>query len=195
MTALTPLDLRTAQPLTAPVLWSGRPDAWAAAKRIWRLPWAAAWFALLAADGARMAVAAPPATLRPWDGELRLAVVAVVTLAGLAALAWLTAKTMLYEIDDRALTMRFGLALPATLVIPFAAIEAVSVKSHADGAGDVAIRLRPGRGVPYLKLMPHARPWRLRKAEPMLRGVRGAGVAAALLCRETARAHAERATG
>lgn len=190
MNALTPVALRSAEVLdSAAVAWTGRPDAWAAAKRIWRLPWIAAWFAVFAADGARLAFAAAPvAAPRAWSGEGHLLVVGAVTLAGLGVLAVLTARTTCYEIGGRALTLRYGLALPATLVIPFAAIEAVAIRPHRDGADDVALRLKPEARILYLKLWPHARPWRLFRPEPMLRGVRDAGVAAGLLCREVARA-------
>ena len=189
MNALAPVALADAAPLEAAPAWRGRPDAWAAAKRIWRLPWAALWFALFAVDGARLAFAATPARApRAWTGEGHLLVVAAATLGGLALLAVLISRTTRYEIDGRALVLRYGVALPATLVIPFTAIEAVAIRSHRDGADDVAVRLKPGARILYPKLWPHARPWRLLRPEPMLRGVRDAGVAAALLCREVARA-------
>ena len=75
------------------------------------------------------------------------------------------------------------MALPARLVIPYAAIAGVDVRIHGDGTGDLALKLKPGQGVPYLKLWPHARPWRFLRPEPMLRGLPDAGTAAALLCR------------
>ena len=186
---VSPVAFHEAVPLEAAVAWRGRPDAWAAAKRVWRLPWVALWFALLAADGARMALAPRPPP-NAWSGEAHLLVIAAVTLGGLGLLAVLTARTTRYEIDGRSLVLRYGVALPATLVIPFAAIEAVSARSHRDGTEDVAVRLRPGRHVMHLKLWPHARPWTWLRPEPMLRGVRGGGVAAALLAREAAAAHA-----
>ena len=111
---------------------------------------------------------------------------ALIVLTGLVVMAALTARTTRYSIDARTVTLRYGVALPATLVIPFAAIEHVGVRIHRDGTGDVALRLKPGPSVFYPKLWPHARPWRLRRAEPMLRCVPDAGVSAALLCRALA---------
>ena len=149
------------------VLWTGRPAWRGAVLRVWKLGWVAAWFTLLLADGARVAASAhaPP---HAWAGEGRLLAAAMVVLAGLAGLAAWTVRTTRYEVGLRAVTLRYGMALPATLVIPFSALEGVAARTHADGSGDVALRLKPGPAVPYLKLWPHARPWRLRRAEPML---------------------------
>lgn len=182
MNAVTPIVAARPTATAPPALWSGRP-AWAsAAVRIWKLLWVAGYFTLLLADGARLALSAraPPDA---WTGEVKLLAMATVVTAGLMGLAALTVRTTRYTIDARSVTLRYGMALPATLVIPFAAIEHVGVRIHSDGSGDVALRLKPGRAVIYPKLWPHARPWRLRRAEPMLRCVPDAGVAAALLCR------------
>jgi hypothetical protein len=163
-------------------LWAGRPRWASAAVHIWKAPWAAAWFALLLADGLRLALgthAAPDA----WTGEAKLLAISVVVTGGLLALAALTVRTTRYTIEPRAVVLRYGMALPATLVIPLAAIERVEVRVHRDGTGDVALRLKPGPGLIYPKLWPHARPWRWRRAEPMLRCVPEPGVAAARLCR------------
>ncbi len=191
MNALTPIvavGSYPAAPTRPTAVWSGRPDWTASLVRIWKVGWVAAWFAALLADGLRLAVAAAagPARALAWAGEERLALVAAVVLLGLLALAALTRRSTRYTIEARSVTLRYGLALPATLVIPFAAIAQVDVRTHRDGTGDVALRLKPGQGVIYPKLWPHARPWRWMRAEPMLRCVPDAGVAAALLCRALA---------
>ncbi len=186
MNAITPIVAASPAGAHDLQLWAGRPGWAAAARHIWKAPWVAAWFAVLLADGARIALAGPHAPAGAWSGEGRLLVVAVVATTGLLVMAALTARTTRYAIGARAVTLRYGVALPATLVIPFAAIERVEVRVHADGSGDVALRLRPGRGVIYPKLWPHARPWRILRAEPMLRCVPDAGVAGALLCRALA---------
>ena len=177
MNALTPIVVARASDASAGPRWSS------AALRIWKVWWIAAYFALLLADGARLALTGAHAHASGWRGEGVLLAVAVVVISGLLATAAMTARTTRYTIDARAVTLRYGMALPATLVIPFAAIEHVGVRIHRDGSGDVALRLKPGPGLIYPKLWPHARPWRLLKAEPMLRCIPDAGVAATLLCR------------
>ncbi len=187
MNALTPIvaapgAIASGRP-EAVALWEGRPGWWASAVHIWKVRWVAAYFAVLAADGLRLAFAAPAQRTAAWGAEGRLLVVSAIVLCGLLLLAALTRRTTRYTIESRSVTLRYGLALRATLVIPFAAIEAVAARTHRDGTGDVALRLKPGPGVIYPKLWPHVRPWPLLRAEPMLRCVPDAGVAAALLCR------------
>ena len=174
-----------AAPLEFAALWTGRPRWRSAALRVWKVGWIAAYFAILLADGVRLALA-PHARADAWEGEGKLLAISLIAIGGLLAMAALTARTTRYSLDARAVTLRYGMALPATLVIPFAAIEHVGVRIHRDGTGDVALRLKPGPAVIYPKLWPHARPWRLLRAEPMLRCVPDAGVAATLLCRALA---------
>lgn len=183
MNAITPIVAARAVETGPAALWTGHPRWTAAARHIWKVSWVAAYFAVLLADGARLAMAGAHAPPHAWAGEGRLLAASLVVVGGLLAMAALTARTTRYTIDARTVTLRYGIALPATLVIPFAAIEHVGVRVHSDGSGDVALRLKPGPGVFYPKLWPHARPWRFRRAEPMLRCIPDAGVSAALLCR------------
>ena len=183
MNALTPIVAARPADALPVVLWTGRPKWTSAALRIWKVVWIAAYFGLLLADGARLTLTSLHVRSYGWAGEGRLLAVAVIVTGGLLAAAALTARTTRYTIDGRTVTLRYGIALPATLVIPFTAIEHVGVRIHRDGSGDVALRLKPGPSVVYPKLWPHARPWRLLRAEPMLRCIPDARVAATLLCR------------
>lgn len=188
MNAITPIvasgDLAAVRLTEAEpqALWTGQPQWISAALRIWKVCWVAVYFALLLIDGARLALQAHGGG-DIWNGEARLLAISLGVTGGLLALAVLTARTTRYSIDGRAVTLRYGIALPATLVIPFTAIEQVGVRIHRDGSGDVALRLKPGPGVIYPKLWPHVRPWRILRAEPMMRCLPDAGVAATLLCR------------
>lgn len=186
MNAITPI-VAARRVQSGPIaLWTGRPRWTAAARHIWKVRWVAAYFAVLLADGARIAMAGVHAPPHAWGGEGKLLAASLVVVGGLLGMAALTARTTRYTIDARTVTLRYGMALPATLVIPFAAIEHVGVRVQDDGSGDVALRLKRGQGVVYPKLWPHARPWRFRRAEPMLRCIPDAGSAAALLCRALA---------
>ena len=183
MNALAPVVAARVCDAAPGALWTGRPKWNSAAPRIWKVWWIAAYFAILLADGARLVLTGAHGQAHGWRGEGVLLAIAVIVVGGLLAAAALSARTTRYTIDARAVTLRYGMALPATLVIPLAAIEHVGVRLHRDGSGDVALRLKPGPGVIYPKLWPHARPWRLLRAEPMLRCIPDAGVAATLLSR------------
>lgn len=186
MNAMVKIAVAPAKPVEPAVLWSGRPAFVSTAIRIWKARIAAVYFALLLADGLRLAMSGASAPADAWMGEAKLLTMAVFAVGGLLLLAVLTTRTTRYEIGERGVTLRYGIAFPATLTIPFAAIARVSIRIHSDGTGDVALRLKPGPGVIYPKLWPHARPWAFTRAEPMLRCVPEAGVAGAMICRGVA---------
>ncbi len=137
-------------------------------------------------------VAARRAHLPPWQAVhdiTPLLLLGGLVVAGVAAAAWASARTTLYTVTNQRVLMQYGVALTATLALPMRLIGAVAV---SDGCpGDVAIRLKPGQAVGFAKLWPHARPWRMRRPEPMLRALADAGRAGALLSRTVAEAQAE----
>jgi hypothetical protein len=67
--------------------------------------------------------------------------------------------------------IRFGVALPMAINIPFKAIESVGLRRYADGTGDIPMVLGEGHNVNFLIMWPNVRPWRFLDAQPMLRGV------------------------
>ena len=186
MNAITKIDPAPDQALDQTVCWEGRPNWRSAAVRIWKVRVVAIYFAALIADGARLALARSSAPPGAWTGDAKLLAIAAVVLCGLVLLAWLTERTTRYTIDDRRIVMRYGIALPATLEIPFSVIEHVGIRVHRDHTGDIAVRLKRGPGVMYPKLWPHACPWKIVRAEPMLRCIPDAGVVGGRLCRAIA---------
>ena len=137
------------------------------------------------------AVAARAAHLPPWQAVhdiVPLLVMGGIVLAGVAASAWATGRTTLYTITNQRVLMQYGVALTATLALPVRVIGAVAVSEGR--LGNVPIRLKPGHIVGFAKLWPHARPWQLRRPEPMLRALADAGRVAAMLSRTVADAQA-----
>ena len=153
------------------LLWQGAPDWKALARRAYHLPELAGYFAVLClwyvgsawSDGATAGVALVA-------GLVPLAMGA----ACLGFLAWLAraaARGTVYTVTDRRVVMRHGVALPMSVNLPFALVEGVGLKSHADGAGDVALQLVRGQRIGYLVSWPHVRPWRFTRTEPTLRAI------------------------
>ena len=103
-----------------------------------------------------------------------------------AALAWCSARTTRYTITNYRIVMQCGLALPKTIGIPLTQIAGVAVRVRGDGTGDVTLLPKPGSKLMYLKLWPFARPWHIRKPEPMLRDVPSAGYVGSMLSRNIA---------
>lgn len=192
MNAITrPTQTRLPYP-EAVVLWQGGVHPVSAAIRIWHVRAVAIWFLLLLADGATMRWRGPFTQQQVLIDEAKLLVIGMAATALLIGLAWLTARTTLYTVTDRCVIMRYGLALQARLVIPFAAIEHIGIRVHPDQTGDIALRLKLDQEVPYHSLWPHARPWRFLRAEPTLRTIPEPGVVGTILARAVASRHRER---
>lgn len=132
------------------------------------------------------------------DGEsvaaVALALLSLLPLAGaavgiLAFMGWLYARMTVYSITNRRLVIRSGVALPVTINIPFRTIDRAALNGHPNGTGDLSVALTDANRIAYLMLWPNARPWRLQRAEPMLRAVpdaaRVAGILAGALAAST----------
>lgn len=166
------------------MLWQGKPNWRTLFLRSFPTRWLALYFAVLIA----WQVAEGGVSVATLGGSLGLAAAAL----GLVALyAWFVARGSVYTITSRRVVMRVGVALPITINLPFAVLQAADLRSRADGSGDVVLTVQPGTRVSWLALWPHARPWRLSRPQPMLRGLAQAGAAAQVLARALA-AHAER---
>ncbi len=165
------------------LLWQGKPHWRSLAVHAFHVRSIAIYFAILtvwrgvivASDGGdAVSVIAAMA----WMISLALTAIAVLGL-----LAWLSARSTIYTVTDRRVLMRFGIALPITLNIPFCVVDTVALARHRHSAGDLAIRVGGGDRVAYLVLWPHARPWRVNRPEPMLRSIANCEEVATVLSR------------
>jgi hypothetical protein len=165
-------------PIGETILWQGSPNWETLVRKAMRVRLVGIYFVILIAwgIGGRISTGMHATDIALF--ALRLGSLGVVAVALLALFAWLVARTTLYTITTRRVVMRFGIALPMTLQIAFPMIDAVRLHVWPDGPGDIALNLRAGQRIAYLVVWPHARPWKLTKAQPTLRGVPdGAGVA------------------
>lgn len=172
------------------VLWHGRPEWVGLARRAFRADVVGAYF--LAMSIVNFALSGFEA------GVLAGLIAAAKTIAAgfaalvlLSLLAWLSARTTLYVVTTKRLTLKIGVALPVFLNIPFSRIASASLALHADGEGDIPVALVEGEHIAYLHLWPHARPFRFRHPEPALRSIRNARAVADVLSAALAAAHPE----
>ncbi|MEO8011083.1 MAG: photosynthetic complex putative assembly protein PuhB, partial [Dokdonella sp.] len=100
--------------------------------------------------------------------------------------AWLTARASWYTITDQRVVMRIGIVLEVTYNFPFKVIDEVGLRMYADGTGDLPLCFMPGEQIAYVHLWPHAKPWHVRRTQPMMRCVPDAANVAALLSRAMA---------
>jgi hypothetical protein len=176
-------DLPEPLPAGEEILWQGRPAWRSLAVRAFHARKIAIYFGILAiwratsnvADGDTAALAAVPLL---WLLLLGGAAAGLLTL-----MAWLTSRMTLYTVTTRRVVMQFGVALPMTLNIPFRVVGSAALKLYANGTGDIPIAITGNDRMAYLVLWPHARPWRARRAEPMLRAVPDAEDVAEILSR------------
>lgn len=99
----------------------------------------------------------------------------------LAVLAWLYSRSTVYSISDRRLVIRFGVALPMAVNIPFKVIESAALRTWPDGTGDITLVLGGGQKVNYFIMWPNVRPWQIWNAQPMIRCIPEAEKVAQLL--------------
>jgi len=163
------------------ILWQGSPDFATLARRVFRIRMLALYFAVLLAsrvaldlsDGGRFDEAL--LSIR-W-----LTPVALLGLASVALLAWLTARTTVYTLTDKRVVMRVGIVLTVTFNLPFKTIAAAALRRHDDGFGDITLALAGRDRIAWLQLWPSVRPWRFARPEPMLRAVPDAAQVASRL--------------
>ena len=153
------------------ILWQGSPDWRTLAVHTMHVRALSFYFSVmllwractLKYDGASWsAVAQSMALLLP---------LALIALGLLTGFAWLTSKTTVYTVTNRRVVMRIGIVLTVTFNLPLRLIESASLRPLAKGTADIALLLAPTDNIAYGNLWPHARPWRLRRTEPMLRAV------------------------
>jgi hypothetical protein len=168
------------------ILWQGSPDWRVMVRRVFHLRALAAYFGILLAYFAVNSFGRGTPLAEVAHDTAELAALALVPMAVLALYAWGTGYVTTYTITNRRVAIKMGIALPMTMNLPFVRIDGANFRPARDGSGDVALQLAAGERVAYFMLWPHARPWRMAKAEPMLRAVPEAAQVAQILARALA---------
>ena len=174
------------------VVWQGHPSWRLMAREVFHLRLLVAYLTFLVGLDVYQAWAKAIPLEKALHDSVPLAVIIVALLAAVLGIAWLTARSTRYTITTRRVILAYGIALPATLAIPHARIKKIELALGARDHGDIALSLEAGDHMPYLKLWPYARPWRLAHPQPMLRCVPQAAIVAGLATRAVATTAQER---
>lgn len=176
------------------VLWQGSPDWRVLARRVFHARTLVLYFLAI------LAIRAAVVTMN--GGTAAEALRAVAMLSPLAALAigvavgmaLLCARTTVYTITDKRVTMRIGIVLNLTFNLPLSRLATAGLRDTGRGTGDIPLALAGTDRIAYLHLWPHARPWRIAQPEPMLRCVPEAARVARVLAQAwtQAQGHAAR---
>jgi len=172
------------------ILWQGSPRWDSIARRVFHLRKLAIYFGLILVcrEFYFMSTVASASSLA--ISGLWLIGVAAAAMGLLSLIAWLIGRTTIYTITNRRIVLQIGMALPMNINIPFRLVESAGLHCHADGTGDIQLSLAASDRIAYLALWPHARPWRLAQAEPLLRCVPEAAAVSQVLARALAAASA-----
>lgn len=182
------LGLPAPLPAGETILWQGAPEWQTHARRALHARQVAIYFAILVVWGIVAGLADHTPARQVAVSSLRLGGLAALAIALLCLFAWLGARTTVYTITSRRVVMRFGIALPITIQIPFAQVESAACHIWDNGTGDLALSLSKSQRVAYLVLWPHARPWKLSRTQPMLRSIPDSQAVAQILARALAAA-------
>lgn len=163
------------------ILWQGAPTWRYMARYVFRVYWLATYFAAFVLLRGVFALDDGASMTEAMLSGLAVVPVALLGLGIVVLLAWAHARTTRYTLTTRRLVLRYGIALPALVNLPFRAIVSASFRARKNGEGDLPVQVRgnpkgsedsgPAYGPSYIQLWPHARPGRITYPEPMLRGV------------------------
>ncbi len=168
------------------LLWQGAPDWRAMARDVFHIRGLAAYFAVIVGWCSVSAAMAGTPPLEVALSTARLLALAAVPLALIALYAWMVGRATTYTITSARVVIRLGLALPMTINLPYRKIDSAALKLGRDGFGDISLLLNTGDRLAYMVLWPHARPWRMARAEPTLRAIPDAARVGQLLARALA---------
>jgi hypothetical protein len=183
---LRPRGLPGPLPKGERLLWQGAPRWQTLAVRVLHVRKLAAYFGVLLIWYAASTLSAGTPSGAAAVATAKLAGVTLVPLALVVAYAWGISQTTVYSVTNRRVVLRFGIALPMSVNLPFSRIDGAALYEGADGSGDIALTLAPGQRLSYLVTWPHVRPWRIARTQPALRAVPHVAQAAQVLARALA---------
>jgi hypothetical protein len=163
------------------MLWQGSPSWQALAVRAMHVRKVGVYFTLLAAWDIYDKMQGGAEWLVALRGAAWLLVLGAAAIGVLSLLAWAQARSAVYTITSQRVVLRFGVALPMAVNLPFRAVESAGIVRHSDGTADLPLLLAPSERVSYFVTWPHVRPWRFFRVEPALRALPDGERVAAIL--------------
>ncbi|TVQ88594.1 MAG: PH domain-containing protein [Chromatiaceae bacterium] len=161
--------------------WQGAPQMGALARRAFHVRSIAIYFGLLILLRFVLLLTGGVTLGEAVGSALWLATLGLLALTILGLLAWMYSRSTVYSITDRRIVIRFGVALPMAVNIPFKVVESAGLRTYPDGTGDIPLVLSAEQKVNFLIMWPNVRPWQFFNAQPMLRAIPNAEAVAELL--------------
>ncbi|EED35895.1 photosynthetic complex assembly protein [Luminiphilus syltensis NOR5-1B] len=153
------------------MLWQGEPNWRPIANRAFHFNSLGIYFAALIALHLAYRLASGDAVANIVVGTAWQVALAATALGVVAMLGWAYARSTVYTVTNQRVVMRFGVALPMMVNIPWDLVESADIRRCKDGTGDIALTLKEDHKFSYMALWPFARPRHIKRVQPMLRGV------------------------
>ncbi|MEM8791383.1 MAG: photosynthetic complex putative assembly protein PuhB [Pseudomonadota bacterium] len=163
------------------ILWQGAPNPWSLARRAMMIGPVLAYFAILAVWRFLDAMSLGAAPFVALGQVVQLVPFLLGTVVILALIGRWIASTTLYTITDKRVVLRFGVALPMAINLPFKEIGEVNMKLFGEGTGNIALTTLGNARLAYIHLWPSVRPWRFSPIEPAMRCIDEPEAAAGVL--------------
>ncbi len=163
------------------ILWQGAPVFAALVERVFHARTLSVYFGVILLIRSATVWTQGGSAVDGIVAALWLLPAALLAIGLVVLLAWLTARTTAYTITDKRVVLRIGIVLTVTFNLPYSRIEAAALRMDRGSTGEIALSLAGPDRIAYLHLWPHARPWRTRKTEPLLRCIADAPAVSRLL--------------
>jgi hypothetical protein len=168
-------------PTGEPVLWQGKPMAFALARRAFRTRLIVGYFALLIVWRFSGALTQGHGLAAAFLSAFSGALLGAAALGLFYGFAFLIARSTTYTITAKRVVITYGVALPKSLNLPFSKIAAADLAVRPE-SGDIVLTTE-GKRLSYALLWPHVHAGPRGRTQPTLRCVADAKGAADILGR------------
>ena len=153
------------------IVWQGSPDAGALASAAFHLKKLAIYFMVLVGACAWPALESGAGVMAVIQAIKWIAPIALIGLASVWMLSYVTARTTVYTLTNKRVVMRLGIVLTVSFNLPLKQIASADVRLLDGGCGDITLALEGSDRIAWVHLWPSVRPWRINKPEPTLRAI------------------------
>ena len=153
------------------IVWQGSPDVAALAFSAFHFKTLALYFAILIVACAWPALESGADAMAILVAIQWITPLAVIGMATVWMLAYLSASTTVYTVTNKRVVMRLGVVLTVSFNLPLKQIASADVRVLQNGFGDITLALQGSDRIAWVHLWPSVRPWRIAKPEPTLRAV------------------------
>jgi Bacterial PH domain len=153
------------------IVWQGSPDAGALASSAFHIKKLMLYFFFLIGLCAWPALESGAGLLAVLQAIKWIAPLALIGLASVWMLAYITSRTTVYTLTNKRVVMRLGIVLTVTFNFPLKQIASSDVRLLEKDFGDITMGLQGSDRIAWIHLWPSVRPWRISKPEPTMRAI------------------------